>query len=24
MSNPGEADAMLSADEYEEFLSANA
>lgn len=24
MTNPGEADAMLSADEYEEFLSANA
>ena len=24
MSNPGEADAMLSADEYEEFLSATA
>src|SRR4029079_12175503 len=24
MSNPGDADAMLSADEYEEFLSANA
>ncbi|MBX7169917.1 MAG: glycine cleavage system protein GcvH [Pyrinomonadaceae bacterium] len=24
MNNPGEADAMLSADEYEEYLSANA